>query len=83
MGQGQDERTFSPSSTTEVLRRRTVSLLGVGLGCGGLVHGERSAHRDSITREAYFIRGSQAIHVGTLRTFEGKASRQTERVTFF
>ena len=60
------ESKFSPSSTTVALRRRTVSLLEVGLGYCGLDHGEGSARRDSITREAFFIMGSSAIHAGAL-----------------
>ena len=51
---------FSPWSTTEALRRRTVSLLDVGLRHCGLVHRERRTRRDSIKREAFFITGSPA-----------------------
>jgi hypothetical protein len=57
---------FSPSSTTEALRRRTVSLLDVGLRHCGLVHRERRTRRDSIKREGFFITVSSAIHVGEL-----------------
>jgi hypothetical protein len=37
-------------------------------------HEEEEARRDSIKREAFFIMGSSAIHVGEL-PFEGKVSR--------
>jgi len=50
----------------EALRRRTIALLDIGLSHCGLVHRERRTRRDSIKREACFIKGSSAIDVGEL-----------------
>jgi hypothetical protein len=57
-------REFSPSSTAEALWPWTIPPLGVGLNQCGPVHAERIDCRDSIKREAFFIKGSSAIHVG-------------------
>ena len=73
MVRGREGRASAPlHPMAEALRRRTVSLLDGSHRHCVLVHGERRARRDSINREAFFIMGSSAVHVGELPYLRGE-----------